>query len=150
MQKQKVIETLDTGDRGDLAAAILIDKLLNDAYVDKGPGHISRLQWSILRCLARATPEQKTPTWIARFVGLTLAPVTRALESLNRRGLILRTKNSADGRQTTVALTESGRQILDKDPLKSLAALISRLPDEQRHQFKQTLQSISIQGLLDG
>ncbi|WP_421981859.1 MarR family transcriptional regulator [Roseibium sp.] len=128
----------------------MIDKLLNDAYVDRGPGQISRLQWSILRCLARATPEQKTPTWIARFVGLTLAPVTRALDSLNRRGLIVRTKSASDGRQTTVSLTGSGRQILDLDPLKSLAALISRLPEDQKNQFKQTLQTISIQGILDG
>ncbi len=141
---------METGDRSDLAAAILIDKLLNDAYVDRGPGQISRLQWSILRCLARATPEQKTPTWIARFVGLTLAPVTRALDSLNRRGLIVRTKSASDGRQTTVSLTGSGRQILDLDPLKSLAALISRLPEDQKNQFKQTLQTISIQGILDG
>lgn len=141
---------MDIADRSDLAAAILIDKLLNDAYVDKGPGHISRLQWSILRCLARATPEEKTPTWIARFVGLTLAPVTRALESLSRRGLILRSKNAADGRQTTVTLTDSGRKILERDPLGSLAALIAKLPEEQRSQFKQILQSISIQGILDG
>ncbi|MBO6510338.1 MAG: winged helix DNA-binding protein [Roseibium sp.] len=138
------------GDRSDLAAAILIDKLLNDAYVDRAPGHISRLQWSILRCLSRATPEEKTPTWIARFVGLTLAPVTRALESLSRRGLITRKKSLADGRQTTVSLTESGKQILDRDPLGSLAALISKLPDDKKSQFKQILQLISIQGMLDG
>ncbi len=133
-----------TVERSDLAAAILLDSLISEAYADRGPGQISRLQWSLLRCLARTYPKEKTPTWLARFVGVSLSPVSRALNSLHNRGLIERCKCHVDSRQINIKLTEVGCETLKSDPLGALARSISKLPKEQRLNLKQSIQSISV------
>lgn len=135
-------------DRSDFAAALLIEKLAHDAYTERAPGAISRLQWAIMRCLTRGDPKEKTPTWISNFVGVTLAPVSRALHSLEARAYVTLARSVEDARQTVVALTAAGRAALEEDPLIPLAQSIARLPDEERSYLKDALQQIGVSDLV--
>lgn len=89
-------------------------------------------------------------TELAQTVGVTLATVTRRIQDLEKRGLIIRTPDSQDGRASVVRLSEKGRQVavvagqarLDmraaledwsNEDLESLLALFDRLQaDTQR------------------
>jgi DNA-binding MarR family transcriptional regulator len=50
-------------------------------------------------------------TELAQAVGVTLATVTRRIQDLEKRGLILRTPDDQDGRASVVNLSEKGRQV---------------------------------------
>lgn len=132
------------GDRSDLAAALLIERMVRDAYPDRTPGAISALQWSILRGLARTEPQEKTPSWLAGFVGVTAAPISRALQSLERRGLIRTLRSASDARQTVVRLTENGESALANDPIRAISRRIGRLPEADRVAFKELLRKLML------
>lgn len=134
-------------DRSDFAAAVLIEKLAYDAYPERAPGAITRLQWSILRCLSRGEPREKTPTWIANFAGVTPAPASRAIHSLEGRKLVELARSAEDARQTVVTLTAAGEEMLKNDPLMDLAQSIARLPLEDRANFKDALLRIGVTDL---
>ncbi len=136
------IEGSNDMQKSDLAAALLIEKVVRDAYSARRPGEVQPLQWAILRYLQRAEDTQRTPTWIARYVGVTAAPVSRALKTLEARGAILTSPSQRDARSIDVRLTPLGEALLREDPIRYVAAQIAHLPEDERAHFKQTLQTL--------
>lgn len=136
-----------TPDRRDIAAAVLLEKLVADCYQDRAPGSVSRLQWSILRCLGRAEPAEKTSGWIARYVGVTAAPTSRAIRALEEHGLVTLSRSAQDGRQLIVELSDAGQEALSRDPLLRLAGSISKLGETDRISLQRIVQILGLSGL---
>ncbi len=129
----------------DVAAALLIEKIVRAAYPSREPGAIHPFQWSILRFLARVPEEQQTAHMVAKYLGVTAAPTSRAIQTLVKKGMVEQIKNETDGRSFRLRLTPAALLALEEDPLLRLAASVGDLPDAQRTPFKKALESIVMQ-----
>lgn len=136
--------------RSDLAAALLVERLVRDAYSDRGPGSITPLQWALLRALGRARDSAYTQSWLARFVGVTAAPASRSLRALERHGAVESKRDPQDGRQVLVSLTPRGRELLEEDPILAISARIARLDDAEKVAFRGALQHLFMSASVSG
>ena len=121
---------------------MLIEKLVRDIYKSRAPGEIQPLQWSILRFLERAETGQRTVGWISRYLGLTPAPVSRALNTLSKRGLVASEPNPEDARSRMIWLTPLGKRTVAQDPLLELAKKLRALPEADRLNLQAVLQTL--------
>ena len=74
-------------------------------------------QWEALRFIARANRYSRSPGAIARYLGTTRGTVSQTLIALEAKGYIRRLRCDADRRALTVDLTETGRALIENDPL---------------------------------
>jgi DNA-binding MarR family transcriptional regulator len=79
-----------------------------------GGHHGLRLsELTLLRAIALKPDGKGRPTELARELHLSASGVTRALLPLEKRGIVRREPDPADGRASFATLTESGRQLVD-------------------------------------
>jgi len=74
--------------------------------------------------------DQPTATALGRELGLDAGYLSRILRGFERRGLVLKTRSAADGRQSHLSLTAQGRKIfapLNARSHDEVAALLERL-----------------------
>ncbi len=128
--------------RSDLATALLIERLVREAYSDRAPGSVTALQWAILRAIDRAGSDGCTQNWIAGFIGVTAAPVNRAIAALERHNAVTRERDALDGRKSVVKLTKTGRSLLENDPIFAITARIARLSALKKVEFRTALQQL--------
>lgn len=105
-------------------------------------------QWTALRYFARMQPRDRTIASLARFQGLSIAPVARSAQVLVDKGLCTRTDNPHNPRSDQFKLTEEGKAMLERDPRRRLIELLEMLPDEQRHSSAFAMRVI-VEGLLN-
>ncbi|MGF1430196.1 MarR family winged helix-turn-helix transcriptional regulator [Kitasatospora sp. LaBMicrA B282] len=82
--------------------------------------------FDVLATLRRSDPPHRlTPAELMRSAMITSGAVSQRLEKLEERGLVTRAPSATDGRVVHVALTEAGRELIDR-------ALPDHLATEQR------------------
>lgn len=131
-------------DKGTLAAVLLMERIVRDIYPSKHSSAIQPLQWSILRYLQRMPVERREQRWIARFLGITSAPVTRALQTLQDRGFVSIKPSDADSRVNAISLTDAGVEILASDPILKIAKSIRSWPLDQQQHFASSMRSLAL------
>jgi DNA-binding MarR family transcriptional regulator len=96
-------------------------------------GLLSRHQASVLDHLDEIDPT--TVNGLARHMGVTAATMSLALDRLERKGYIVRTRDAADRRRVHVRLTTAGVRIREAtsvlDPSR-VEALLARMSDHDR------------------
>lgn len=127
-----------------IASIVLLERFVRDIYPLKHSSAIQPLQWSILRYLARMPADRCEVRWIAKFLGLTRAPVTRALATLEARDLIKQNASGTDARTKTVALTERGIEALMEDPVVRAAGRLRVLSNIDQMQFVKSVRSLAL------
>lgn len=132
------------GIKSDIAAAILLEKVIRDSYDKKAASEIQPLQWSILRYLEGAPEPRRTMTWIRSYLGLTHAPVVRAINTLKKRDLVIQTEYPDDARSKLLSLTESGLETLKSDPILGVAQHLHSLPEEERQMFRNLIRTLAM------
>jgi DNA-binding MarR family transcriptional regulator len=133
----------DTNDRrSTYAAAMLMEKLVRDIYAMKGSGEIQPLQWSILRYLATVEDQGCTMSKISGFLGVTHAPVVRAINTLVRRGLVCQRSNPQDARSKLLSLTPKGIAKMAEDPILRVVDYMESQPQREREQFKRFVRNL--------
>ncbi len=128
--------------RSDLATALLIERLVRDAYSDRAPGAVTPLQWAILRAVSRARPEDCNQNWIAGFVGVTAGPANRAIKALERHKAVTIERDPQDARKTIIALTPAGKMMLDQDPILRITRKLAKLETHKKVEFRSMLQQL--------
>jgi len=136
--------TGDASFQSDVAAALLLEKLIRNVYAARLSAEIQPLQWSILRYLKTAPENRCTVGWIRSFVGLTHAPVVRAIKTLTLRGLVADRNHPQDARSRLLYLTASGLDSLRRDPILSLVRLMRELPENDRVQLKKSIRTLAL------
>ncbi len=134
----------DTEFRSDLAAALLMEKIVRETYASARSSDIQPLQWSILRYIERTPVKDCAVSRIADYLGLTHAPVVRAAKTLVKRGLINQRPNPIDARSNVLSLTDLGYETLATDPILVVVDRLKRLPEGEREVFKRLIRSLSI------
>ena len=105
-------------------------------------------QWSALRYFAEAPPFSRTMANLARFQGLTLAPVTRTVKVLVEKGYLDRHPNPRSKRADLMIDSRTGRELLKRAPHTQLADVISKVPTDDREVIARSMRTI-IDGILE-
>ena len=134
----------EVNDKRLIASVVLLERFVRDIYPAKQSSAIQPLQWSILRYLVRMPSERCEVRWIARFLGLTRAPITRAIATLEARNLVTQKASSEDARTNTITLTKDGIEALAKDPIVEAAERLRILPEIDQVQFMKSVRSLAL------
>ncbi|MEI8395511.1 MAG: MarR family transcriptional regulator [Rhodospirillaceae bacterium] len=111
-------------------------------------GGLTPAQWTALRYFAEAPPFSRTMASLARFQGLTLAPITRTVRTLMEKGLVDRHPNPRSKRADLIIVNKAGRQMLNQNPRAQIAEVIAKVPIENREVLVQSMRTI-LDGLLE-
>ena len=104
---------------------------------------LTAAQWTCLRFFARANASTRTPSCFASFQATTRGTASQIIKSLERRGLISRSRSDRDGRSVCFDLTGRGRAMLARDPLGDLIGVIGGLAPGERERFLMTLSRLA-------
>ncbi len=113
------------------------------ARCEDGRSDLTAAQWTCLRFLARANGSTRTPSGFASFQATTRGTASQIIKSLDRLGLISRHRSDGDGRSVRIDLTETGRAMLSRDPMRDLIGVIAALAPAERERFLDTLSRIA-------
>ncbi|MDE0176072.1 MAG: MarR family transcriptional regulator [Defluviicoccus sp.] len=97
--------------------AELVDRLGRMAHGLQYTSGLNPAQWEALRFIARANRYSRSPGAIARYLGTTRGTVSQTLIALEAKGYIRRLRCDSDRRALTVDLTDTGRALIENDPL---------------------------------
>lgn len=111
--------------------ARLLEDTVRLALPVGGPGAVHPVQWSILRYLAEAALPARTIGHVARHLGVTHAPASRAISALIRRGLVIVVESPDDRRLKHPKLSQAGLRWLEGDPIHRLMDAIGDLNEDQ-------------------
>lgn len=107
---------------------------------------LDRASFDVLATLRRSAPPHRlTPTELMRASMVTSGAVTQRLDRLEARGLVARRPNEHDGRGVVVALTDAGRELIDRtlpDHLATENRLLSALSRSERTALADTLKQV--------
>ena len=90
-----------------------------------------------------ATSDARVAT-IAKYLGLHHAPVSRAVATLVKRGLIEKQPGRSDLRTAPFELTLKGRDLLKVDPILKIASQITLLPEGERSAFERAMRNLAL------
>lgn len=126
------------------ALGIVLEQLVRSLYPERSPGSLQPLQWSILRYFSTAAPENSTVSDAARFLGLSHAPVSRAIQTLVDKKMLEKVDNPEDRRGSRYVLSQVGKTTVDSDPYFALTHAMSGLSETRVVQFEQTLRQVAL------
>ncbi|MEI6559774.1 MAG: MarR family transcriptional regulator [Rhodospirillaceae bacterium] len=111
-------------------------------------GGMTPAQWVALRYFADAPPFSRTMANLARFQGITLAPVTRTVRMLIDKGYVERHPNPRSRRADLIIVNKAGRKALEIDPTHKLVEIIASIPNEDRECLVRSMKTI-LDGMLE-
>ncbi|NIE76147.1 MarR family transcriptional regulator [Pantoea sp. Ap-967] len=123
-------------------AAILKDRIL-DWHLE--PEGVTAAQFKVLIIVTQYQVD--TPAELCRYLGLDSGSMTRMLDRLEQKGLILRNRCADDRRQVRLALSADGQRLADRLPEIGAAAMNELVGVLQADELK-TLESLLAKVLL--
>jgi DNA-binding MarR family transcriptional regulator len=133
-------------DKVAMGLALMLEQTMRLVYPERSPQDMHPGQWAALRFLARSNKEARTVLGLARYLGITQGPASRAVAALERKGLLAGERDTKDRRVIRLALTAEGQRLLAHDPIQRLAGLIDALPDATQQDMTQMVADL-FQGL---
>jgi DNA-binding MarR family transcriptional regulator len=128
MNIQDESQTTGGSSQAAMGLAVMLEQTMRLVYPERSPQDMHPGQWAALRFLARANKEARTVLGLARYLGITQGPASRAVAALERKALLTGERDSKDRRVVRLELTPAGRALLDQDPIQRLAGLIKSMP----------------------
>lgn len=99
--------------------------------------------FDVLATLRRAgEPFERTPGELAAWTMVTSGAMTKRVDRLERAGLVARRRSERDGRGRVIALTDAGRDLIDRafaDHLHNEARLVAHLDPDERRELERLL-----------
>jgi MarR family transcriptional regulator, temperature-dependent positive regulator of motility len=99
----------------------------------------------LVALIAISEIEGKSQTALVERTGVDRSTLSEMFGRLHNKGLVIRRRTKADARAYSVRLTPAGRRALQEaEPLAKRVdeTLLQALPDKQRRQFLEALQSV--------
>ncbi|MCF8721791.1 MarR family winged helix-turn-helix transcriptional regulator [Nitrospina gracilis] len=91
------------------------------------------IQLDVLHYLTRSNRYSNTPQGVTDYFGLTKGTVSQTIKALESKGLLSKTPDAKDGRKVHLAVTRTGKKLLDKTmPARVVAGAWEELPEEDR------------------
>lgn len=114
------------------ALASLLEQVARRIHSQGYASDLFPAQWAAIRYLENAPPQLRTAIDLARFQGLASGAVARTVRTLITKGILVKAGTIGRGRAEQLDLTELGRQILEDDPLQSIAEALKVLSPQDR------------------
>lgn len=99
-------------------------------------------QWTALRYFRRAPKGARTASELARFQGLATGPVSRTVRTLIQKGLVKKSDDQPAGRAEHLELSDTGRLLLESDPLSRVEAEIDTMGETEREALASALEKV--------
>jgi DNA-binding MarR family transcriptional regulator len=117
---------------------------LNDSILEVYARHgLGEGEFDVLATLRRAgAPFERVPSELAAHTMVTTGAITKRVDRLERAGLVARRISEHDSRSRVVALTESGRQLIDEvftEHMQNEQRLLDGLSEQQIGQLESLL-----------
>jgi len=109
-------------------ASSLIAFLGRLAYVGNRVTELTPAQWAGLCCFARANRSSRTVSGLADFHAITRGTASQTVNTLVKKGYLVRDRSPLDGRSLRSDLTDRACAALENDPLRDVAQALGRLP----------------------
>lgn len=93
-------------------------------------------QWMVLNVLQQGLAQ--TPAAIAENIGIDRSAVTRLLDRLEKKSLVLREHDKLDRRSVNVFITDGGKNVMDR---------LNKLAREHQEHFLSSLHATEYRGL---
>ncbi|MCW5735004.1 MAG: winged helix-turn-helix transcriptional regulator [Enhydrobacter sp.] len=122
------------------ALATLLEQAFRLTHSSEHAEGLYPAQWTALRFVANSRGAPPTASRLARFQGMSLGPVSRTVRTLIDKGLLKRV--DVGGRTETLALTHTGRLLMERDPAQRISRAMSSLEPTQREALAQALESV--------
>jgi DNA-binding MarR family transcriptional regulator len=125
-----------------LAIGRVMERLLARACADHG---ITKVDMIILGTLSRLPAHESAPTALSQIAVLSPPGITKRLDQLEQRKLIVRLQGAEDRRTQVVRLTARGRRVHDeiaRHNFSSNYAAIFAMPTSQRDQLNSHLRRL--------
>ena len=100
--------------------------------IERASGELSLADYRMLSAIAEG---EGRASRLAAKLALGKPAISSSVDSLSRRGLLLRSRVEGDLRATALSLTDEGRRVLDaaeSEMAARLGALAGRTPDSER------------------
>jgi DNA-binding MarR family transcriptional regulator len=107
-----------------LSAAAVIEQVVRQVQNLCFTRDLAPVQWSALRYLAKAGPLARSVSGLASYSGVNSSSASRTIQLLRRKGLVTIEAALGDSRVKCVSLSPAGRELLNRDPLLDLAAIV--------------------------
>lgn len=121
-----------------------LSNLVSDSFSQRLERHdVSVPQWVVLRCLHGA--ENTSLNELAATVGVDNGALSRMMERLLQKGLIVRETDPANRRTVRLRLSETGKTLvpaLAKEADENDEAFFGVIGEEERRQFLATVQTL--------
>jgi DNA-binding MarR family transcriptional regulator len=99
-------------------------------------------QWSVLRYLQRANPSARTITAFAQFHATTKSASSQTVRLLVRKGLVTMVQDLEDSRRKRLDLTDTGRAVLEHDPLQGIVTTLGELETGKVFAFTEVVEAL--------
>jgi DNA-binding MarR family transcriptional regulator len=123
--------------------AALLDRELDDVFSGYG---LAGCDFDVLATLRRSgAPYRLTPTELSRSTMVTTGGMTKRLDRLEAGGLIRREADPRDRRGKLIALTDEGRELIDRaveGHLENEERLLASLSRSERRQLAELLRGM--------
>lgn len=123
--------------------ALAVESRLSSTFARHG---LDASSFDVLATLLRSgAPYRITPVELARDAMISTSAVAQRLNKLEGRGFVLREANPDDGRGTIVALTDTGRELIETalpDHLETERAITAALSAEEQTHLTVLLQRV--------
>jgi DNA-binding MarR family transcriptional regulator len=123
----------------------IVDRRLADNFAEHG---IDDWMYDVLATLYRSgQPWELSPTELVDHTMVTTGAMTNRIDRLSDRGLVTRRHDTHDRRRVVVALTSSGRALVERvapDHYRLEAALLETLSTSKRKCLEQSLRTLLI------
>ncbi|KQZ68580.1 MarR family winged helix-turn-helix transcriptional regulator [Nocardioides sp. Root151] len=137
---------LDTAPMGVIGrlhrVADAVRERLIEVYAEFG---LSEGEFDLLAALRRSgSPYELSPSNLAASTMVTSGAITKRVDRLEARGLVVRRKQEHDGRARTIVLSPAGRKLIDRAVEAHYAnekQLLEGLPDIDRARLARILQA---------
>jgi len=116
--------------------------LRSDGRVSLGDTGLQPIHLDMLRYLDRCNRYSDTPGAVTEFLGLTKGTVSQSLQVLERKGLVERRPDDADGRVVHLSLTQRGRRLSRSGPGPDWVEAFARLSTVRRRELEDGLRSL--------
>lgn len=99
-------------------------------------------QWEALRYLARANRFSNSPGALTRYLGATKGTISQTVMALERKGLVSKAARDGEKRSVAMALTDTGKAALARDPWAMLAKDVESLGGKTRRRLARGLREL--------
>lgn len=118
----------------------VLGSILSEADASLASHGLTYVQWLPLHRLAKCGPASAAE--LARALTIDAAAMTRALDRLESKGLVSRTRSDSDRRVVQIALTPSGSTVADEVPPVLARVLNQHLAGFSRTEWQALLQML--------